>query len=227
MLTRDDDESYFELSPANFFEVSYEVPFLSGKNLPSLTSKEGKKFTLPSPDFLTGEETFASIGLGYNLEGIALRVEVQKPVERVFYPEIREGDSFEVFIDTRDLKTTGYATRFCHHFFFLPELVDGRKAGEITRFRGEESHPIADHNELSLKIHTTKKNYTLEIFIPSHCLYGFDPVEFDRIGFTYRINRPQEASQHFTVLSDEFKVEDQPSLWSSLTLKQSQTREHQ
>ena len=218
-MRTDDEGTYFELSPSNFFEVHLEILNFKGKTLPSLTSKEGKKFLLPDPNLLTNEEVFARVGLAYNNDGILLRLESDKPVEKVFYPEFRDGDSFEVFIDTRDVKTSGFATRFCHHFFFLPELIDGRSGGEITRFRTEESHQIADHKELIVKAHTSSKNYILEVFIPAHCLHGYNPLEFDRIGFTYRINRPQDPPQHFAVLADEFKIEEQPSLWTSVTLK--------
>lgn len=58
----------------------------------------------------------------------------------------------------------------------------------------------------------------MKIFIPSQCLYGYDPKQFDRLGFTYRINRAGGQPQHFSVISQEYQIDQQPSLWGSIKL---------
>jgi hypothetical protein len=121
-------------------------------------------------------------------------------------------------IDTRDIKTSGYNTRFCHHFFFLPEAVDERTCGEITHFRTEDRHPLCNAEKLQI---TTKKgslHYQMEIFLPKEVLHGYDPSQVDRLGFTYRFNRKNDDPQLFCCSSFEFTIEEQPSLWSSLKL---------
>jgi hypothetical protein len=60
--------------------------------------------------------------------------------------------------------------------------------------------------------------YILNIFIPSHCLYGYDPDQFKRLGFAYRINQADGFSQHYSVVTEDFPIEQQPSLWGSLIL---------
>ena len=121
-------------------------------------------------------------------------------------------------IDTRDLKSAGFNTRFCHHFYFLAQAVEGQQAGEITHFRTEDRHPLCDSQALECQIKSSSKDYILQIFIPSQCLYGYDPKQFDRLGFTYRINRVGGHPQHFTVVSEEYQIDQQPSLWGSLRL---------
>jgi hypothetical protein len=143
---------------------------------------------------------------------------VSQAFQRVTYPDIARGDSVELFFDTRDVKTSGFNTRFCHHFFFLPEAVDGHQAGEITRFRTEDIHELCDPKELKVKSQLKSNSYQMQIFIPAHCLHGYDSEQFDRLGFTYRINRPDGPSQHFSVVTDDYQVEQQPSLWSSVRL---------
>jgi hypothetical protein len=121
-------------------------------------------------------------------------------------------------IDTRDVKTAGFNTRFCHHFFFLSEPVEGLVAGEITRFRTEDTHELCDPQDLKVISSRKKNSYTMNLFIPGSCLYGYDPDQFNRLGFTYRLNRAHGFPQHFSVVSEDYQIEQQPSLWSSLRL---------
>lgn len=204
----------FSLNPVNFFALSCDCRYLPKKeHFPALTH-----YALPVTHQLTNEESFAKVAMGWNEEGIGLQIQVNQPPSQCFYPKVEQGDSVELFFDTRDLKSAGFNTRFCHHFFFLPEAVDGVAAGEKTHFRTEDSHPLCDPQELELQVQLKKKDYIMKIFIPSHCLHGYDPKQFDRMGFTYRINRYGKEPQHFSVLSKEYQVDQQPSLWGSLKL---------
>lgn len=208
------DENIFSLSPVNFFQLGMECHYLEG----SFPKTKVDKYLLPRTSALCGENPFAQVAMGWNQEGIEVFIEVAQPVQHCHYPDVQRGDSIELFFDTRDVKTSGFNTRFCHHFFFLPESLEGRQAGEMTRFRTEDLHELCDPNELKVKAKLSAKNYTMQIFIPSQCLYGYDPEQFDRMGFTYRINRYGSPSQHFSVTTDDYQIEQQPSLWSSLRL---------
>lgn len=219
MDEHDENELPLHLAPINFFELKLKIPHCKAKVLPSLDSKEGVPYKLPDLSFLTGEDSFALAGLAWNEEGIVMRFEVDKPFEMAIYPEIQEGDSVEVFIDTRDVKTSGFATRFCHHFFFTAEEVEGKLGAEISRFRTDDSHPLSDHNDLIIKPKLLKNAYTIDAFIPSVSLFGYEPADFERIGFTYRINRQGGPPQQFSVKSEEFRIEEQPSLWASALLQ--------
>lgn len=202
------------LAPINFFNAAAKLHRIASKG-----ELEEEKFRLPDTSLLCGEEKpFAAVFLGWSEEGLYGRVVVDQPCQGSFYPDIAKGDSVEFFIDTRDVKTSGYNTRFCHHFYFLPEAVEGHHAGEATRFRTEEAHQHCDPALLKVSAKQRKGRYELELFIPAECLHGYDPQQFDRIGFAYRINRPDGPSQHFSALSDEYKLQEQPSLWSSLKM---------
>lgn len=208
------DNEPLSLNPIHFFAVSCDCKYLPPKeHFPSRS-----QYALPSTQPLTGEAAFAKVSMGWNEEGIGLQIEVNHPATHASYPKVEGGDSVELFFDTRDLKTAGFNTRFCHHFFFLPEAVEGIVAGEKTHFRTEDSHPLCDPKELECKADLKKKAYTLKIFIPSSCLHGYDPKQFDRLGFTYRINRYGRDPQHFSVLTKEYQIDQQPSLWGSVKL---------
>lgn len=216
------EEVPISLSPVNFFQLSADCFYLDPTKKKSgafgLSVQNYHKHLLPNTSSLCSEEYFADIALGWNHEGIEAFVKINDPFQQIKYPDIAKGDSVELFLDTRDVKTSGYNTRFCHHFFFLPEAVEGRAAGELTRFRTEDRHELCDPADLQVSASFKDSGYQLNLFIPSQCLHGYDPDQFNRLGFTYRINRAQGGSQHFSVTSEEYQLEQQPSLWSSLKL---------
>jgi hypothetical protein len=207
----------FSLSPINFFQIGADCHKLKGA-FPSLIKAKDNRFAMPDMSALNGDDSFATLFLGWSLEGIEAHVIIEEPVNVSVYPNITSGDSVELFFDTRNVKTSGFNTKFCHHFFFLPEAVDGHMKGEITSFRSEDSHELADPSDLIVKTKKSPKGYSLEIFIPSCCLHGYDPEQFEKLGFTYRINRAMGEPQHFSVISAEYQLEEQPSLWSTLNL---------
>lgn len=210
-------EDPFSLSPINFFQISFDCHFLEGP-FPKLGKQKSTKYELPDLSNLCAEESFAKVSMGWNSLGIEVYVVIDKPFEQCQLPDVSKGDSVELFFDTRDVKTSGHNTRFCHHFFFLPEAVEGTNAGELTRFRTEDTHELADGQELRVKSVLNASKYSMQIFIPAECLVGYDPEQFDRMGFSYRINRYRGKPQHFSAVTNEFQVEQQPSLWSSAKL---------
>lgn len=204
----------FGLSPVGFFAVAVDC-----YNKPSGTKgRLGARYILPDLSSLSGEEVFAQVALGWASEGLYADITVQKPFEQGFYPDIQRGDSVELFIDTRDIKTAGFNSRFCHHFYVLAKPVDGKQCGEITRFRTEDIHEWCDPAELKVTSHLARDHYAVELYIPAHCLHGYDPEHFDRLGFTYRVNRLLGDPQHFSITTGDYQVDQQPSLWSSLRL---------
>lgn len=208
------DDGFSGLSPINFFQMSGECRCYT----PDSFGKNKTKHSIPNTSELCNDECFAAISLAWALDGLHINVVIDQPYLQVTYPDVTQGDSVEIFVDTRDVKSSGYNTRFCHHFFFLPEAMSGHQCGEITRFRTDESHPLCNPEQLKVKSTIKNKCYEMQIFISSECLYGYDPKQFDRIGFAYRINRPDGPSQHFSAISEEYRIEQQPSLWSSMRL---------
>lgn len=197
------------LFPADFLLCSVEI----GK------VKDHKKLTtLPDFSELLAEEPFAELSLGWNEEGILGCLEVNQSIQASFFPSYIKGDALELFIDTRDNKQAASASSFCHQFIFLPEEVGGVSGQEITRFRGEDAHTLCDPSLLYLERSMSKKGYTLFFRIPKEALHGYDPVEFPRIGFAYRIHRHKGKPSHFPFSSKNFEPLSHPNLWASLML---------
>lgn len=180
-------EELTPLLPVHFFSLQLPCYLVQKKHLE-------KKHLLPSTADLTRKKQIASLYLGWHKEGLSLKIESKHPLK-----------SLELFIDTRDQKQVGYPTRFCHHFFFDIENEEG---SEITRIKVDESHELC--NPALLQISSGK------IFIPKEALFGYDPTQFARLGFTYRINR---GEQLFSISDENFSIEKHPSFWASLTLE--------
>lgn len=224
-MKKDEDGLFAEdavpITPVNFFQISADchyLPYTKKDVFPVLKERIADKYLLPDTTKYCSEDNFADVSMGWNEEGLELFINVHARFKTAHYPSIELGDSIELFVDTRDVKTAGFNTRFCHHFYFLAEAVEGSYAGEITRFRTEDTHPLCDANELKVKSLVRSSGYVINIFIPSHCLYGYDPAQFNRLGFSYRVNRSEGYPQHFSVVTDDFAVDQQPSLWASLKL---------
>jgi hypothetical protein len=196
------------LLPIDFFNLEIEASL-------------GKKLLLPDTSELLNEESFSKLFLTCLSESLVLHADIKKPFEECFYPEYEHGDSLELFIDTRDLKTAGFMTRFCHHFLILTTYVKGVTSREITRFRTEDVHPLCDPLDLEVKASFSSSHYSLEVSIPAHCLHGYDPASFNRIGFTYRLNRPGGSAQHFSVSSHYYSIAQHPSLWATIQMRSS------
>ncbi|NGX61738.1 MAG: hypothetical protein K940chlam9_01227 [Chlamydiae bacterium] len=205
-------EEIVPLEPVHFFGFQVDVPYTQAGKLT-------KKHRLPDLSSLHNMHPFADVSMGWNELGIYLHFTIEGSFRHPDFPGIRSGDSIELFFDTRDVKTTAYNTRFCHHFYFLPISVqpngEAIQAGEMTRFRTEDTHELCDPDLLQIE---KKKGGKFEIFLPRETLYGYDPTQFSRIGFTYRINRVGGAVQYFSANEGDFSIEKQPSLYASMRL---------
>ncbi len=206
------------LNPIDFFAIGFDCRYFPSARLDFLASR----YELPNLSEFHGQGSNNKVALGWNEKGLFCTVDFAKQGE-LFYPDFRSGDSVELFIDTRDVKSSSRISRFCHHFFFLREPLEapsGEKvqAGEITRFRGEEGRPLAESSLFEIEVKKRLRGYLMAIFIPKEALFGFAPEEFDRMGFNYRINQSEEEPHFFSASDLDFPVENQPSLWASSRL---------
>jgi len=192
-----------ELDLPFFFRYEYPLHFF--KELPLDDAHK-----LPVPHF-SEEKPRHEVRLGWSYDGIACRVFYPK---KTFKPGV-DGDAIELFFDTRDQQDAPYPTRFCHHFLLFPEPIQGIAGREVTRFRGDETHPHADPNLFEVSTKSAFTGTYVDIFIPKDAFFGFDPNQFNRIGFSYRIS--QEGALPESLVSSK-ELASLPSLWSTLVL---------
>lgn len=211
------DDNFTPLSPINFFEVGFKV-----QNIPHKTWKEEitlKNYLLSDTGWLMGEKHHFRLHMGWSEKGLYFFVRVEGKFDQPSYPDLTEGDSLELFIDTRNRKDSGFNTKFCHHFFFLPKSVEEHQKGEITRFRTEDAHPLSDADDITMESEGTTKGGKFKIFLPASVLVGWNPSEFPQVGFSCRLNRHFSEPEHISAKTQEYPIEQDPSLWASCKLE--------
>ena len=194
--------------PSDFFHVESDLHYVLKKEEKKPLRK---RYQLPDFGELVFENSFAGVFAGWNEEGLIFDFVIRKAYD--------EGDSVEIFVDTRDLKTAGFPTRFCHHFAICPKPIDGVSAMEVTTFRTEDRHDHCLPEKLFVAAEFSAKKYNMKIILPSDCLHGYDPSSFEKLGFAYRISRKNREPQHFALSSRYVHLEKQPSLWSTMVMR--------
>lgn len=212
-----------QLIPPRFL-FRFAVPCLYRAKLdPTGGLKLPAKFELPAFAPLDDKRTFAEIRAAWNDDGLAFSVSVtgkKKPVTcQRHRPE--HSDGFALWLDTRDTKNVHRAGRFCHQFLILP-FGEGKKADRPCALqshihRARENAPLASPGCIQLHSAKQKGGYSLDLFIESAALNGYDPEDHARLGFTCAIQDQELGIQSFSC-GPEFPFNHDPSLWATLEL---------
>jgi len=197
------------LSPAVCFDVESRVKTVKELKIDMPFRRE---YHLGSMAELHGEESFASVGIVASKTGLLIFVDVDKAFEDCHFPHIARGDGLELFIDTRNLKQASSVHKYCHHFAILPK----GDSQEITRFRMEDSHPLAKNLQVESTFKT--RSYQMRILLPCETLHGFNLEESPNLGFEYILHRTGGTPQHHTLSSRRYKVASLPGLWSTIAI---------
>jgi hypothetical protein len=215
------------------FRFSLPVPHIEqrvGGARPFLDLSEA--FALPELGALDNAPSFARIQAGWNEAGLGFRVTVtgkKMPIAEVT-DEPRESDGLQVWIDTRNTQSIHRASRFCHHFAFLPSLTAssgrrGTKSGTASAYQfsialAKEDAPSNRAGLLRAESRPIAGGYELDAWIPAECLAGYEPEANPLLGFYYVV-RDAELGEQFLAVGREFPFDHDPSLWSTLELTHS------
>lgn len=197
------------LPPSAFFGFSWSVP--KGRDFSSRSPFRGSS-VLPPLDDLLLEEAFADLALTWSDRALTLLWKVRGPFSENTFPRYRDGDSIELFIDTRPQIQSTAVNKFCHHLLFLPD----ESGVELTRLRADDERPFAEN----IKCHITKegRSHLVRIDLSDKDLFGFEPKKGAKLGFAYRVNRYQNSEQSFPI--DKNSLESHPHMWGTLVLEE-------
>lgn len=210
-------EEMSPVSPLHFFKVKGTIEKLQTHEL---DQKLSSCYALSDLSELLYEESFAKVYVGWHKKGLLFHVHVKEEFSDCFVKTFDKGDSFELFLDTRNLKTT-YMNKYCHHFYFLPKARDGIQFEDITKLRQEDHRPLLSKNDIEMDVHFSLNSYKLLIFIKADSLYGFDPTQFNSLSMQYIVHRHKEPPQYFAFSKNPFKSMLNPSMWAEMQLKDS------
>lgn len=166
---------------------------------------------------------FGDVRVAWNEEGLGISVRVMGKTKppRCDPSRPTTSDALQVWLDTRTASTVHRATRFCHHFVFLPTGGGRRRRGafveQLRMNRAREDQRLCDPAKVKVFYQERSGGYLLEAFLPTDVLTGFDPDENRRLGFFYWLKDTELGSQSLGPVRD-FPVAEDPSLWSVLEL---------
>lgn len=232
------------VDPTLLFEFTIAIARFEPKNRKSKTRKTTSKSGLSNERWLLSENHvlphFASLTshlchstvyAAWSEAGLYFMVRVQgkSSLPRFIQPRGGFSDGLRIWIDTRNSPGIHRATRFCHCFHFFPGLPKSSSAAKINDLplgildeipRARE-HPAAISNgDLEVQSEFTADGYSLWAHIPSQCLTGFSPLEFDRISLFYDVVDQELGTQSMT-LGPELRYAEDPSLWVQANLRES------
>ncbi|MBE84267.1 MAG: hypothetical protein CME21_17020 [Gemmatimonadetes bacterium] len=192
-----------------------EIPFLHGT-----LGGWDKANLLPDLMALDGKDTFADVYLGWNAGGVYLGVDAKgAPGLEVQPKRPLNGDGIQIWLDTRDVRDAHRASRFCHHFYFLPTggRSDGPVAGQARIRRARAQPKPCEPQSITVASRISKKGFRFSAFLPADILTGFEPEDNNRFGFTYLIRDKRLGRQYWTA-DEPLPVAYDPSLWGTVVL---------
>lgn len=172
---------------------------------------------------LDEQKNFADVRLAWNEFGIAVQCEVRGKEQPAVgdSDKPKHSDGLWLLLDTRDARAGHRASRFCHHFVFLPAGGGADKdepfVTQLKINRAQQDAPAANLGDVLFRAHRLKGGYRLEAFLPTAAINGFDPQEHPRLGVNYVV-RDQELGDQFLSVNWDFPFSDDPSLWAVLEL---------
>ncbi len=206
---------------------------------------------LPNLGEMDGEETFAPVWSCWNEDGIYIAAHVtgKRSAPRCDPREFWKGDNLRLMLDMRDTRNIKRATKFCHHFYFLPTggpakpkpgsgksepraPARGRKATPSTARpqhspvaglalinRAKENAPPVEPGRIRVASTVRSDGYKLEAHIPADCLNGFDPEQQHRRIGFYYILEDRDLGRQSFTIGDDLPWHVDPSLWATAVLE--------
>ncbi len=179
---------------------------------------------LPDLKPLDGGERWAEVRVGWNALGLGITVIAEGVTAQQLAERRPEGFAVAQFwVDTRDTRNVSRATKFCHRFNVRIDRGGsrGRLEAQVAQrpiARSVADAPIGRSDDIPVRVELNRTSWRLELFLSSQALSGFDPDTNRRLGFAYQITDFVRDDQFFGVGRD-FPVGENPSLWSTLELR--------
>ncbi len=204
------------------FKFSYACPYrATAPKLDGCLAGWEDAYRIPDLTALDGDVAFADLFMAWNETGLYFAVRVEGSRADVLPRQPLKGDGLQIWIDTRDVRDAHRASRYCHHFYFLPKGTGrgGRSPiGKQMRIRRARSYGrLCDPQILRVASTVLDSGYRMEIHLPPEALIGFDPEENNRLGFTYLLRDGKGGRQYWTA-DDPLPVSYDPSLWGRVEL---------
>ncbi len=210
----------------NRFLFDFEFILRYRSKIPTLTGKLNglsNEYLLPYFGELDGAPQFGKLWACWNESGIYIACDVtgkNKPLkcdQQTFW----KGDNLRVCTDMRDTRNIKRASRYCQQFFIIPTGGSKRKdkpvAASTPIHRAQQESPPVPVGQIGVASIIRANGYSMEAHIPAASLSGFQPDDYDRIGFYYMLEDSELGQQYLTV-GDNLNWHTDPSTWATAVL---------
>jgi hypothetical protein len=209
------------LTPSFLFR--FALPLRYAKRDWPASAPLGDEHRLLSFTAIDDARQFADVRCAWNERGLvfSVRTSGKKSLPWCRDHRFEDSDGFHVWIDTRDTKNIHRASRFCHHFVFLPagggSRLDQPIAEQLLINRARENARPVRPGVLAVQSEKRIDGYTLDSYIPADALTGFDPEDYPRLGFFCAVV-DRELGEQTLSYSRDFPFREDPSVWCSVEL---------
>jgi len=214
------------IPPSFLFQYSLAIP-----RIDEIPRRKGRLLQLDEssqlfvPGCLNGDRATFGLRMGWNPEGLGIQIEVRgkkhSPAGR--RNDLKSSDSIMILIDTRHTANVHRATEFCSSLVVLPGDDDADNHCTVAFTEIAQQRALKrDQDGRKCRANTIllADGYTLELWIPSSQLPGFDDAPgIGRMGF-YCVIHDTELGEIPLSIGDDFPVAFDPSTWLQLELSQ-------
>jgi hypothetical protein len=179
------------------------------------------EYALPSIS-LEGREQSATVYAAWSEQRLVFALNVPRTrAPRVLPKRLSDGDSFDLYIDTRDIRNAHRAGRYCHKFVIAPVGGAGQARSplfehqEIQRALMGPPHVSPPHVEIASSVRDD--GYSIELALPASTLNGYDVDITRRMGLAYVLHDTERPNQIWPHTS-ELPVWNDTSLWATVEL---------
>jgi hypothetical protein len=132
-------------------------------------------------------------------------------------------DSIEFWVSTRPVPTDQQVyNAWCHQFYFVPNAnpIDGilGTVGQWHRPGDALQSNLVPHPTIIHQTRVLPDRYTVEMFIPSAALNGWNPSEHPEMAFNMHIRNFHKAADYFWSAPKEAATQMRPNTWGKLVL---------
>jgi hypothetical protein len=185
--------------------------------LDDLTWELGRGHLLPEFSSLSSRNASPDFYAAWHERGILIEVVVS--MKSVKSSSFMNSIGLVCYVDSRSSRGIHRANAYCHRFVFQctrPSSMKDRVQGQGELFsipRAKEQPPAVNRLDLPFELSlVSETRYRWRCFIKSSAMHGYNPVEFNEIGFSLKVNDPIAAGGGLA-RGDLAPVFEDPSLW--------------
>ena len=210
------------VNPASLFR--FRLPCRKRKRLwPPASSDLDASCRLPAVSTLAGVPDILELSVGWNDDGLGLRAAVKGvgPSRWCQPTKPEDSDGLHLWIATRPTGESHRAGRFCRRLALLPTgggpRADKPVAVAATIPRTSELPSELPPGSVSIEAKLLPDGWSLDAFVSSHALPGWDPAEIPRLGFFAAVV-DRRLGRVPLYAPPEFPWDSDPTTWAELEL---------